>query len=104
MKKDKYLLTPDEAIDLLMPHTSKRKKRIHTLAGNGFALFGCDVDLTTIKKRIKLSQHVCLSGPNMFNMGHGVAYFTDNIGYTFLQTDKDKLRDIHKERKIKLVV
>lgn len=46
----KRVLTIDEALALLAPHKEGRKQRVHTFNHIGFGLFGCDMDLTTIKK------------------------------------------------------
>lgn len=98
--KDKSELTHEEALKLLEVHLEGKKKRVHTFEG-GMFLFGCDMDLSTIKERLKESKHICLSGKNMKAMGHGVAYKQKNESYLFLNTDKVKLEAIHKARKIK---
>jgi hypothetical protein len=97
---DPALLTIIEALDLLNIHIESGKKKVHTLSGNGF-LMGCDYTLSSIKKHLKETKHICLSGPNMRGMGHGVAFLESKSGYTFLETDKKKLDAIRLERKIK---
>lgn len=98
-KKDPYDLTPDEALTLLLPHLDGRKKRVHTLEGGSF-MMGCDIDLTIIKKRLKETESIKLSGPNMHGMGHGIAYFVEGRGYLFLETDMSKVNEVLKARKI----
>lgn len=99
----KRVLTMKEALELLSPHLEKRKKRIHTFTNGGPILMGCDVDLTSIKKRLKLCKEddITLSGPHMRAMGHGVAFWDDKEGWMFLESDRTKIDAIHKERKIK---
>ncbi len=100
-KKDKAVLTPMEALDLLSIHLEGKKKRVHTLEGfGGIAVMGCDIDLTNIKKIIKKSEYIGLAGSNMTGMGHGVAIDQKGKGYLFLETDKIKLDAIYKKRKI----
>ena len=101
-KKDTSLLTADEALGLLDIHLEGKKKRCHSFQGMGFGLFGCDIDLTSIKKYFKTAKHICLSGDNMKGMGHGVAFLKeDSDDYLFLATDEKKLNEIFKLRKIK---
>jgi len=97
------VLTADEALALLAPHKEGRKLRVHTYEGAGFALFGCDIDLSILEKRIKAceSGDVALSGKNMRGAGHGVALFTEGKGWMFLQSDKKKIDAIFKKRGIK---
>lgn len=102
VETDEAKLTFDEAVSLLGVHISKRKKRVHTFVGGGLALLGCDVDLTHIKKALKETDHICLSGPNMTGMGHGVAFWNPKGYWEFISTDKEKLAAIYKERKIKM--
>lgn len=99
-KKDPHKLTYKEALELLAPHKEKRKLRVHTFT-TVFALMGCSIDLTTIKKRLKESEDIRLSGPNMRGMGHGLAYYFDNMeGYVYLKTDEEKINALHLERGI----
>lgn len=98
-KKDPYDLTEKEALTLLLPHIEKRKKRVHSFEGGPF-LMGCDIDLTQVKKYLKETESIKLSGPNMHAMGHGIAFFDKKRGYTFLETDMDKVNEILKTRKI----
>jgi hypothetical protein len=95
---DKSLLTVEEALALLSVHTEKRKKRVHTFVVGSGILLGCDMDLTSIKKAFKETKHLSLAGPNMSGFGHGVAFHDEKVGYTFVETDKDKLEVIQKER------
>lgn len=97
----KAALTPDEAIALLRVHIEDKKKRVHTFEGFGFGLFGCDIDLKTIKADLKASEHICLSGKNMKAVGHGVALKTKKGGYIFLETNDKKLNALFKLKNIK---
>lgn len=100
--EDKALLNYEEALSLLAPHKEGKKLRVHSLEGNGLYMAGCDIDLSEIKKYFKASKHLCLSGPNMRGMGHGVAFFHPKYErYTFLETDKKKLDEFFKQRNIK---
>ena len=104
----KRVLTIDEALELLAPHKEGRKQRVHTFVGvGGFALLGCDMDLTQIKRELKASlaledgiENIQIAGSNINGMGHGVAYWSEKVGWTFLETDKAKLEAIIKKRKI----
>ena len=97
------LLTPSEALELLSIHLERRRKRVHTFMDAGIALMGCDMDLSSIKAKFKnlKADDLVLSGKNMTAMGHGVAFWEDKVGWTFLETDKAKIEAIHKLRKIK---
>ena len=99
-KVDKYKLTDKEALELLSIHLEGKKKRVHTLMGGGGMMMGCDYDLTSVKKHFKVAEAICLSGPNMRSMRHGVA-FLEKDQWTFLETDKEKIDAIHIARKIK---
>jgi hypothetical protein len=106
----KRVLSVDEALELLAPHKEGRKQRVHTFCGmGGFALLGCDMDLTQVKKELKKAltledgiENIQVAGSNMNGMGHGVAYWSDKVGWTFLETDKEKLEAIIKKRRINL--
>ena len=101
--KDPALLTLTEAIELLSTYKEGKKLRIHTLTGSGSFLGGCNVDFSDIKKRLKASEHICLSGKHMKASGHGVGFFDPKYDdYTFLETDSVKLEAIHKQRKTEL--
>lgn len=94
-KQDNAVITVKEALELLAPHQSGRKKRVHTFQACSIALLGCDMDLSQIKDKLKAAfetddTNVRLSGDNMRAMGHGVAFF-DGKTWTFLATDKYKL-------------
>ena len=99
----KAMLTPTEALELLAPHKERNKLRVHTFMGMGFALMGCDMDLKHIKAIFKKAANddITLSGANMRGMGHGVAFFEEGKGWTFLETDKAKIDAIYKLRNIK---
>jgi hypothetical protein len=99
VEPDKHVLTVDEAIALLSPHKEGRKLRVHTFEQRGKALWGCDMDLKNIKNYIKESEDLRLSGPKMRAMGHGFAFFS-SVGYIFVETDRDKIDALHKERGI----
>ena len=91
------MLNMNEALELLNVFVEDRKKRIHTYEKAFFALMGCNMDLTTIKKRLKL----CKDGEIYLSDtvgGHGVVFLdhTRN-GWLFLETDKakyDALREL----------
>jgi hypothetical protein len=93
------MLTIAEALDLLNVIIEDRKKRVHTMEKAFFGLMGCNMDLSTIKKRLKL----CKDGEIYLSDtvgGHGVVFLdhTRN-GWLFLETDKDKydaLRELKK--------
>lgn len=99
----KAQLTAKEAIELLAPHKEKTKLRVHTFQSMGFGLMGCDWDLKDVKAKFKICKpdEIALSGSNMKGMGHGVAFWEANRGWTFLETDKVKIDAIHKLRNIK---
>lgn len=98
--KDPHKLTYKEALALLQPHTERRKLRVHTFT-ECFGLMGCDMDLSTVKKRLKETSDIRISGPNMRNLGHGVAYYNEKMSeYVFLQTNDEKINAIHLERGI----
>jgi hypothetical protein len=99
-KTDLHKLTPEIALSLLEPHKERMKLRVHSFTGGGFALMGCDIDLTQIKKYLKETSDIRLAGPNMLGMGHGVAYYDEKQGYVFLETNKEKLAKIFNERGI----
>lgn len=106
----KRVLSIDEALELLAPHKEGRKQRVHTFCGmGGFALMGCDMDLTHVKRELKAAlkledgiENIQIAGSNMNAMGHGVAFWTEKVGWTFLETDKAKLDAIIKKRNITL--
>jgi len=98
-KIDKSKLSISEALSLLSIHLEGKKKRVHTFEGGVF-LFGCDIDLSDLKSKLKETGYIGLSGGNMRNMGHGVAIEQDR-GFLFLETDKVKLDAIFKKRNIK---
>ncbi len=97
---DKYHLSADEALSLLSVHVDKRKKRVHTFIDTPIGLFGCDVDLTKLKRTIKGTQQLFLAGSAMTNLGHGVRYYDEKNAYTYAETDKTKLEAMLKERGI----
>ncbi len=98
---DPALLTYDEALDLLAPHKEGRKLRVHSFEGFGGVIMGCDMDLTSVKRHLKASDHICIAGPHMTAMGHGIGFHVVDKGYIFLATDKAKITAIYKARKIK---
>lgn len=96
----KRMLNMDEALDLLRTYNEKRKKRLHTFEKLGFMLMGCAMDLSEIKKRLKL----CKDGEIFITdtiAGHGVVFFdhTRN-GWLFLDTDVVKYEAIKKLKNI----
>ena len=98
---DPFKLTVQEAISLLLTFKEKGKLRTHTLEGGGLYMAGCNMDLKTIKERMKESDHVCLAGPNMRGMSHGVAYWSEkDDNYIFVETDTKKLKALRTERKL----
>ena len=99
-------LSIKEALSLLETHKEAKKLRVHTFEGGGFGLMGCDMDLTKIKQELKESferdvDNVCLAGPNMRGMEHGVAYVTKQDRWLFLATNKTKLDAILLARGVK---
>ena len=103
----KRVLTIDEALELLAIFTERRKKRVHSFIGTSFALMGCNMDLSQVKREMKASlaleggiENIQIAGRNMNAMQHGVAYWTEKAGWTFLETDKAKLDAIIKKRRI----
>jgi len=90
------ILSIEEALSLLDTHIEKRKKRVHTYECGGFGLMGCDMDYSQIKRELKETfernvDNICLAGPNMRGMQHGVAYVTKHDRWLFLATNKAKL-------------
>lgn len=100
-KEDPHKLTPKEAIALLSPHLEGKKKRVHSFEGTGFGLFGCDIDLTHVKRYLKEANHIALAGKNMSAVGHGLGYQEKGKGFVFLETDMDAVEKLKIERKIK---
>lgn len=98
----KAILQPWQALELLQTHKEGRKVRVHTFMSTSFALIGCDMDLTQVKAIFKKAKgdEIVLSGPNMKGVGHGVAFWENGKGWTFLATDSVKLEAIYKLRKI----
>ena len=99
----KHKLTVKEALELLAPHKERTKLRVHTFQTGSGILMGCDWDLKDVKANFKecAEDEISLSGENMRSMSHGVAFWKDNRGWTFLETDKAKIDAIHKLRNIK---
>ena len=94
-KQDNAVITVEEALELLAPHIEGRKLRVHTFQSSIFALMGCDMDLTHIKRELKVSYkkddtNIRLSGDQMKGLGHGVAFLYGDT-WTFLETDKYKV-------------
>ena len=87
MNKNDFI-SPKEALKVLDTHLEGRKKRVHTFQVFGPAIFGCDMDLTTIKKFFKDAKEdeLVISGPNMLNMKHGIALFREGEGWLFIAT------------------
>ena len=90
------ILSIEEALSLLDTHIENRKKRVHTFEGAVFGLMGCDMDYSQIKTELKESfernvDNICLAGPSMRGMQHGVAYVTKKDRWLFLATNKAKL-------------
>jgi len=93
------ILSVAEALDLLAIHLEKRKKRVHSMQKAFGCLMGCNIDLTEIKKRIKL----CKDGETLLSDtvgGHGVV-FRDTNDWLFLETDRDKFDALKKLKRIK---
>ena len=91
-------LTIKEALELLAPHKEEGILKVHSFVGLGAILMGCDMSLKSVKKHFKETKRIVLSGPHMRGMGHGIAYFDEKQGYVFLETDKEKIDNINKER------
>lgn len=91
-------LTPKQAVELLGLHVEGKKKRVHTMEPCSFGMAGCDMDLTDIKKAFEVadSEGICLSGPNMRGMQHGVAVYREPRGWLFISTDEEKLKNFEK--------
>ena len=101
----KSLLTFDEAIELLQTFKSNRKMRVHSFISTSFALMGCDMDLSEVKKCFKKAlktdlSYIRIAGPQALSMGHGVAFFEENRGWTFIETKTEKINELLKIRKI----
>lgn len=103
LEAEKSKLTKKEALELLSSHKERGRLRVHTFQNMGFGLMGCDWDLKDVKAKFKLcaEDEIALSGSNMKGMGHGVAFWEVNRGWTFLETDNEKIDAIHKLRNIK---
>lgn len=97
---EKSVLTAKEALGLLSTHKGNVRMRVHTFTFAGTILMGCDLDLRTIKEIFKTlkEKQISLSGDNMRGMGHGVAFFQDGKGWTFLETDDAKIDKIFELR------
>lgn len=95
------ILSVDEALDLVEVYIENRKKRTHTFEKWGFGLAGCNMDMSTIKQRIKQ----CTTGEILLSntvVGHNVAFIDKTRdSWLFLQTDLDKVKAIKKLRRIK---
>ena len=102
VKFEYTVLTSKEALSLLEPHLEGRKKRVHTFEGFSGILIGCDVDLTIIKKRFKEAgkDDLALAGSSMRGIGHGVGIFDERIGWMFIESDKERVDAMHKEKGI----
>lgn len=98
--KDPALLTFSEALELLSTYKEGKKLRIHTYTGESSFVAGCNVDFSDIKKRLKASTKICLAEKMMKAVGHGVVFLDPKYNqFMFLNTDKEKLEAIHKQRK-----
>jgi hypothetical protein len=100
------ILSIEEALSLLDTHIEKRKKRVHTFQGGGSFLMGCDMDYSQIKRELKESfernvDNICLAGPNMRGMQHGVAYVTKHNRWLFLATKTELINSMLLSRGIK---
>lgn len=94
------MLSMAEALELLSTYKEDGKKRIHTMEKAFFAIMGCGMDLTEVKRRMKL----CKDGEIFISDvvgGHGVVFLdhTRNA-WLFLETDRDKLDAIKKLKRI----
>lgn len=94
-KQDDAVLTVEEALELLAPHKSGRKLRVHTFDTCCGILMGCDMDLTQVKREMKaaIAEHennIRLSGDQMRGIGHGVCYARNNR-WLFIETDNYKV-------------
>ena len=102
MKKRKddapVYLTPKQAVELLGLHMKGKKKRVHTMEAMPFGMAGCDMDLADIKKLFKVAQsdEICLSGPNMRGINHGLAVYREQRGWLFITTDEEKVKNFEK--------
>ncbi len=97
---ENIIITAKEALALLDTHKGGRKLGVHSYTDGGIALMGCSIDLSQIKIYFKKCEadEIVLSGKNMRSMGHGVAFWRDEIGWTFLETDREKIEVINKEK------
>lgn len=103
----KRVLSVDEALELLATFKEKSKLRVHSYVGTSFALMGANMDLSQVKREMKATlklkdgiENIQIAGRNMNSVGHGVAYWSEKVGWTFLETDKTKLDAFIKKRKI----
>lgn len=96
-------LTAKQAVELLGLHLDGKKKRVHTMEAMVFGMAGCDMDLTEIKKLFKVAEadDICLSGPNMRAINHGVAVWREKRGWLFISTDEKKLKNFEKSLVVK---
>jgi hypothetical protein len=101
-KDDPHKLTPEEALSLVEVFEEFGRDRTHSLSGTGFGMFGCNMDMTSVEAYIKKEGEARIAGPNMNAMGHGIAFFKQGEGYIFIQTNKEKLDALIKERGIEL--
>ena len=96
----KRMLSMDEALDLLRTYNENRKKRLHTFEKLGFAAYGCAMDLSEIKKRLKLCKDGEILLVDSF-AGHGVAFVDHKrYGWVYLETDTIKYEAIKKLKNI----
>ena len=98
---NKSKLTPAEALSLLAPFKDGKETRIHLMESGGVFMMGYSIALSDLKDKLKTADDICLSGPNMKAMRHGVAFTETGKSYLFLETDQNKLEAIFKKRKIK---
>ena len=96
---DKYDLTAKEALSLLSKHKEGGRLQVHSFEGMGGIIMGCDISLASIKEHFKTSKRICLAGPSMKGLGHGVA-FLRNDNFIFLETDNAKLKELFAARKL----
>ncbi len=95
-------LTSKEALSLLNTYREGRKLRVHSYEGGAGILMGCAIDLKSIVEYFKDAKEIGLSGKHMRSLGHGVVFLHPLYNrYTFLQTDRDKIDAIWKERENK---
>lgn len=80
-------ITYEDALKALDIHLEGRKKRVHTFEACGPILMGGDMDLTAVKKLLKNAQpdDLCISGPTMCAVNHGVGIWTDR-GWLYIST------------------